>query len=75
MLMVYCRRASPKQRYNIIEVDYGGEGHRTRLKDPRDKLINLCVSRVPPPPPPYIKEQGGRPAGPCGRAKEEESSS
>ena len=25
------RRASPKHRYNIIE-DYGGRGHRTRLR-------------------------------------------
>ena len=31
MLMFYRRRASPKHRYDIIEVDYGGEGHRTRL--------------------------------------------
>ena len=33
MLMFYCRRASPKHRYNIIEEDYGGGGHRTRLRD------------------------------------------
>ena len=31
ILMYYCRRASPKHRYNIIE-DYGGRGHRTRLR-------------------------------------------
>ena len=31
ILMYYRRRASPKHRYNIIE-DYGGRGHRTRLK-------------------------------------------
>ena len=31
ILMFYCRRASPKHRYNIIE-DYGGRGHRTRLR-------------------------------------------
>src|SRR4051812_39472249 len=47
MLMFYRRRASPKHRYSIIEVDYGGGGHRTRLKD---QLINCCVSRVPPAP-------------------------
>ena len=41
------RRASPKHRYNMIEVDYGGGGHRTRLKD---QLINLCVQGVPPSP-------------------------
>ena len=57
MMMFYRRRASPKHRYSIIEVDYGGGGHRTRLKD---QTINCCVSRVPLPP--YIKEQGG-----CGR--------
>ena len=26
MMMFYRRRASPKHRYNIIEVDYGGGG-------------------------------------------------
>ena len=59
-MMFYRRRASPKHRYSIIEVDYGGGGHRTRLKD---QTINCCVSRVPPCPL-YIKEQGGgvRPA-------------
>ena len=31
ILMYYHRRASPKHRYNIIE-DYGGRGHRTRLR-------------------------------------------
>src|SRR4051812_30330424 len=45
MLMFYRRRASPKHRYSIIEVDYGGGGHRTRLKD---QLVNCCVSWVPP---------------------------
>ena len=33
MMMFYRRRASPKHRYDIIEVDYGGGGRRTRLKD------------------------------------------
>ena len=47
MLMFYRRRASPKHRYDIIEVDYGGGGHRTRLKD---QTINCCVSWVPPAP-------------------------
>ena len=45
MLMFYRRRASPKHRYDIIEVDYGGGGHRTRLKDPRDQL--LCLWGAP----------------------------
>ena len=31
ILMYYCRRASPKHRYNIIE-DYGGRGRRTQLR-------------------------------------------
>ena len=44
ILMFYRRRASPKHRYNIIE-DYGGGGHRTRL---RDQEINCCVFGVPP---------------------------
>ena len=57
MLMFYRRRASPKHRYNIIKVEYGGGGHRTRL---RDQAINCCVYGVPLPS--YIKEQGrGRP--------------
>ena len=45
ILMFYRHRASPKHRYNIIEVDYGGEGHRTRLKDLRDQL--LCLWGAP----------------------------
>ena len=45
MLMFYRRRASPKHRYDMIEVDYGGRGHRTRL---RDLEINCCVNGVPP---------------------------
>ena len=32
ILMFYRHRASPKHRYSIIE-DYGGGGHRTRLRD------------------------------------------
>ena len=35
ILMFYRHRASPKHRYNIIE-DYGGRGHRTRLRDLKD---------------------------------------
>ena len=44
MMMFYRRRASPKHRYDMIEVDYGGGGHRTRL---RDQEINCCVYGVP----------------------------
>ena len=32
IFMFYCRRASPKHHYNIIE-DYDGRGHRTRLRE------------------------------------------
>ena len=47
MMMFYRRRASPKHRYSIIEVDYGGGGHRTRLKDQTDQL--LCLWGAPCP--------------------------
>ena len=40
ILMFYCRRASPKHHYNIIE-KYGGGGHRTRL---RDQEIYCCCA-------------------------------
>ena len=66
ILMFYHRWASPKHRYNIIEVDYGGGGHRTRLRDPRDQL--LCLWGAPPP---YIKEWRRGRAGPLWRALEE----
>ena len=33
MMRFYRCRASPKHCYNIIEEDYGGGGHRTRLRD------------------------------------------
>ena len=45
ILMYYCRRASPKHRYNIIE-DYGGRGHRTRLRN--DHEDQLVCHGVPP---------------------------
>ena len=46
ILMYYRRRASPKHRYNMTEVEYGGGGHRTRLRnDHEDQLV--CVG-VPP---------------------------
>ena len=38
----------------MTEVDYGEEGHRTRLGEINDQLVCLEV-----PLPPYIKEQGG----------------
>ena len=33
MMMFYRRRASPKLRDDMTEVEYGGRGHRTRLKN------------------------------------------
>ena len=56
MIMFYRRRASPKHRYDIIEVNYGGGGHRTRLRDLKDQLLCLWGAPLPP----YIKEQGRR---------------
>ena len=58
-MMFYRRRASPKHRYDIIKVDYGGEGHRTRLKR---SMINCCVFGVPPAPV-YKGARGGEAAG------------
>ena len=31
VMMFYQCRASPKHRYDMTEVEYGGGGHRTRL--------------------------------------------
>ena len=60
ILMFYRRRASPKHRYDMTEVDYGGGGHRTRLRnDLKDQLVCLEV----PPAPVYKGSRGrGRPA-------------
>ena len=71
ILMYYCRRASPKHRYNMNDVEYGGGGHRTRLRnDHEDQLVRSGV-----PPALYIKEQGRRPAGPWGAPRRGDSSS
>ena len=46
MMMFYRRRASPKHRNDMTEVEYGGGGHRTRLRnDHEDQLVCL---KVPP---------------------------
>ena len=48
ILMFYRRRASPKHRYNMTEVEYGGGGHRTRLRnDHEDQLVCLEVPPCP----------------------------
>ena len=33
MMMFYRRRASPKLHDDMAEVEYGGRGHRTRLRN------------------------------------------
>ena len=33
VMMFYRRRASPKLRDDMTEVEYGGGGHRTRLRN------------------------------------------
>ena len=48
MMMFYRRRASPKHRYDIIKVEYGGGGHHTRLIDLKDQLL-LCLEVTPCP--------------------------
>src|SRR4051812_46467160 len=60
ILMCYRRRASPKHCDNMTEVEYGGGGHRTRLRnDLKDQLV---CSRVAPCPRIYRSKGGGRPA-------------
>ena len=50
VMMFYWRRASPKHRYDMTEVEYGRGGHRTRLK----YRISSVYRGAPLPP--YIKE-------------------
>ena len=38
-MMFYRHRASPKHRYDMNEVDYGGGGHRTQLRDPKGSIV------------------------------------
>ena len=68
MMMYYRRRASPKHYNDMIEVEYGGRGHRTRLRN--DHVDQLVCPRVPPAPI-YTGAKGEGPAGQGGRAKEE----
>ena len=60
MLMFYRRKASPKHYYDIIEVEYGGAGHRTRLIDLKDQLL---LSVEVPPAPVYKGARGEGAAG------------
>ena len=69
MMIFYRRRASPKHRYDMIEVEYGGVGHRTRLRnDHKDQLVCLEV----PPAPVYKGAKGEGVAG-QGGARQGES--
>src|SRR4051812_39218344 len=65
--MFYYRRASPKRCNNMTEVDYGGGGHRTRLRnDLKDQLVCLEV----PPCPVYKGAKGEGCAGQERHARE-----
>ena len=46
MMMFYQCRASPKHHYDMTEVEYGGRGHRTRLRN--DHEDQLVCDGVPP---------------------------
>ena len=48
MMMFYRRRASPKLREDMTEVEYGGGGHRTRLRnDLKDQVVCLWGAPCP----------------------------
>ena len=48
ILMYYRRRASAKHYNGMIEVEFGGRGHRTRLRNAlKDQLVCLGVSPTP----------------------------
>jgi len=48
ILMYYRRRASPKHYNGTIEVEFGGRGHRTRLRsDLKDQVVCLGVPPAP----------------------------
>ena len=64
MLMKFCSRASPKHRYSMIEVDYGGGGTAHGWERSIDQLVCLGVPLLP-----YIKEQGGGRPALAGRAR------
>ena len=68
MMMFHRRRASPKHRYDMIEVDYGVGGTAHGWERSTDQLVCLEV-----PLPPYIKDGGGEAGQPLGRARSVES--
>src|SRR3954469_18448118 len=67
ILMCYRCRASPKHCNDMIEVEFGGRGHRTRLR--KDLNDQLCVSGVPPAPV-YKGAKGEGLTGQAWRARE-----
>ena len=69
MMMFYRRRASPKLCDDMTEVEYGGGGHRTRLRN--DHEDQLVCSRVPPAP--VYKGARGEGAAGLGGARQGES--
>src|SRR3954466_1463743 len=66
ILMYYRCRASPKHYNDMTEVEYGGGGHRTRLRN--DHVDQLCVQGVPLASV-YKGWRRRRPAKPIGAAK------
>ena len=67
MMMLYRRRASPKLRDDMTEVEYGGGGAPHTAKE---RSVDQLVSCWGAPLPPYIKEQGGGAAGQEGARQE-----
>ena len=59
VMMLLPEQASPKHRYDITEVDYGGGGHRTRLKT-NDQLV--CLWGAPSPVDKGVEEGVGWPS-------------
>ena len=48
MMMFYRRRASPKLHDDVTEVEYGGGGHRTRLRNNHEDQL-VCPWGAPAP--------------------------
>ena len=68
MMMFYLRRASPKHYNDMTEVEYGGGGHRTRLRnDHEDQLVSLGGA------PASVYKGSREGAGRPGEARQEES--
>ena len=71
VMMLYRRRASPKLRDDMTEVEYGGRGAPHMAKERSvDQLVLLCLEV--PPAPVYKGARGGGAAG-LGGARQGES--